>query len=104
MEVCRTSTEQVEQKVEQVPPVQSTGLVEIKSEKFTEKLRKELMKKKLDATQVLELLKKGLSLWDVTEAVYGQKFDHGNKKTWIFYQKVNNIRHAAKLPNDPIKI
>lgn len=71
--------------------------------KFNEKIRKELLKVKVDAEKVKELLAKGLSLWDVTETLYNRKFEHSNRKTWIFYQKVNNIRHNLSLPNSPVK-
>ena len=71
--------------------------------KFNAKIREQLKKIKVSEKRVNELLGKGLSLWQVTEAIYNRRFDHGNKKTWLFYQKVNNIRHKLKLPNAPVK-
>jgi len=93
------STKEIEQ------PAASTPIVEeaAQPQKFNDKIRKELLKIKVDVEKVKELLGKGLSLWDATEAIYGRTFEHSNRKTWIFYQKVNNIRHNLSLPNAPMK-
>ena len=74
------------------------------AEKFTEKVRKELLKVKVSAEKVKKLLAKGLSLWEVTETIYGRKFDHSNRKTWVFYQKVNNSRHQLGIATSTVKI
>jgi hypothetical protein len=71
--------------------------------KLTVEIRESLMKIKLDKEQVLKLLKDNNSIWTVTEMVYNRKFDHNDRRTWIFYQKVNNIRHSSNVPNNPNK-
>jgi len=67
-------------------------------------LREELKQVKLDEDQVVSLLKKGLTLWEVTEKVYGIEFDHSDRSTWIFYSKVNRIRKKYGLPLNKPKI
>jgi len=73
-------------------------------EKFNQQVRKNLLKLKLDSNKVKELFGKGLSIWEVCESVYNFKFQHSNRKTWIFYQKVNNIRHSSGIQTHQIKI
>jgi len=71
-----------------------------KEKKLGKKERRKLMKIKLNKEKVKELFNKGLSIWEVTEEIYGRKFDHSDSKgTWIFYQKVNNIRKTQNIPN-----
>lgn len=66
-------------------------------------LRNQLKQVKLDEKQVVKLLKEGLTIWEVTEKVYGVEFDHSDRDTWLFYSKVNRIRKANNLPiNRPV--
>jgi len=67
--------------------------------KMTQKQRNKFRKVKLDETKVKELFAGGLSIWDVTTTVYGFEFDHADRRTWLFYQKVNNIRKKLEIPN-----
>ena|SRR3972149_3482257 len=62
---------------------------------ITEKDRKALMEIKIDKEQAKKLLDSGVSVWDVTEKLYGRQFDHSDRKTWVFYQKVNTIRKGG---------
>ena len=66
---------------------------------MTDKQRNKFRKVKLDEKQVKELFAGGLGIWDVTETVYEFEFDHSDRKTWLFYQKVNNIRKKLEIPN-----
>lgn len=69
-----------------------------KIKKLGEKERRKLMKIKLGKKEVKALFEKGLTIWEVTEEIYSRKFDHSDSKaTWIFYQKVNNIRKSEKI-------
>lgn len=71
-----------------------------KPKKLGEKERRKLMKIKLNKKIVKELFAKGLTIWQVTEEIYSRIFDHSDSKgTWIFYQKVNNIRKSEKIPD-----
>jgi hypothetical protein len=42
-------------------------------------------------------IQKGLSLWDTTEAVYEEKFDHKDRDTWNYYQKIRYIKEKYRL-------
>jgi len=57
-----------------------------------------MMKVKLDEETVLAEIDNGLTLWQITEKLYDFDFDHNDKKTWLFYQKVNNIRRKNDRP------
>jgi len=67
-------------------------------------LREKLKQVKLDENQVISLLKEGLTVWEVTEKVYGVEFDHSDRDTWIFYSKVNRIRKKYGLPLNKPKV
>jgi len=72
---------------------------------LTPKRRRAMMRKRFsdeEIKRIIEYFKNGASVWEVTEKIYNFKFDHSDRKTWIFYQKVNNIRHKYKLA--PIKL
>ena len=79
------ATEQKEKKVQPLAPP------------LTDEEREQLKKIKLNEDEVAELLKT-MPIWDVAEKVYGREFDHSDRRTWIFYQKVNRIRHKRGLP------
>jgi len=67
---------------------------------LTPKLRREMMKKRFSENEIKRIIdyyKRGLTVWQVTEEIYGFKFDHSDRRTWIFYQKVNNVRHRYGL-------
>jgi len=66
--------------------------------KLNSKTRKKLMKIKPDEDAVLAGLEAGKTLWQITEEIYNFEFDHNDKKTWLFYQKVNNIRRKHDKP------
>jgi len=55
-----------------------------------------------DIKRIVEHLKQGATVWQTTEWFYDFRFDHSDKKTWIFYQKINNIRRKFGLT--PIKL
>lgn len=75
--------------------------------KLTKADRQKLLKKPLLESEIKSLFKKGLSIWAVTEAYYGRKFDHrrsARKLTWIFYQKINNVRHKLNINSNKVTV
>jgi len=60
--------------------------------------RDELKKVEVDEEQVVSLLKAGKTIWETAEEVYGVEFDHSDRKTWLFYSKINAIRKKHELP------
>jgi hypothetical protein len=74
---------------------------------LTKSDRKKLLKKPLIESDIKALFAKGLSIWEVTEAYYGRTFDHrrsARKMTWIFYQKINNVKHKLGLKKSQVNI
>ena len=67
--------------------------------KLTAADRKDLMKKEISVEQVVELSKAGLKRWPITEKVYDRVFDHADRSTWTFYQKVGAIQNANNVDN-----
>lgn len=66
-------------------------------------LREELKKLDIDEDAVVKLLTpdsdggEGMTIWEATEATYGQEFDHSDRQTWLFYSKINAIRKRHGL-------
>jgi len=61
-------------------------------------LRDKLLVKEIDEDKVVKLLKQGKTVWEVTEEVFGTKFDHSDRETWVFYSRVNRIRRKHGIP------
>jgi len=72
--------------------------------KLTEKERKRLRKIKIDPVKIKALFDKGYSIWQVTELYYNFPFEHSDKRTWLFYQKINNERKRQKLGRNVIHL
>ena len=66
--------------------------------------RAKLMAKKIHPVDVKDLFEKGLSIWQVTEEYFERKFDHADRRTWIFYQKINNSRKAQNLGRNVVHL
>lgn len=71
----------------------------------TKEQRKKILEKykkfsDADKAQIKKLFESGLTIWEVTEKFFGMKLEHSRKYkniTWIFYQKINAVRHELNL-------
>lgn len=72
--------------------------------KMSAKQRIILRKVKVDPVKVKALFDKGLNIWEVTEQYYGFAFEHGDRQTWLFYQKINNERKRQNLGRNVVHL
>ena len=81
------------------------GVTKEPRKKMTLAVRQKMLAKKLtdnEKSDAITLLKHGYSVWDVTEIIHNFPFEHNDKKTWVFYARINSLRHKAGL--NPVKL
>lgn len=74
---------------------------------LTPELRQEFLQKRItdgDIPDILDKLKKGATIWEITEDFWNFPFDHNDRRTWIFYQRVNQIRHQYRVPTVKLSV
>lgn len=81
------------------------GVTKEPRKKLTVPVRQKLIAKKLtdnEKADAIEMLKAGYTVWDVTEIIHNFPFEHNDKKTWVFYARINSLRHKCGL--NPVKL
>jgi len=108
-EVKTGVTHEEKPKVEQpvTPEVTEESATVGKPKKLTPKVRKKLLAKKITpdaAKNITQWLKDGLTIWECTEKYWEFPFEHNDRKTWIFYSRINNLRHKENIPTGTLSV
>jgi len=81
------------------------GVTKEQRKVLTPKMRQKMLAQKLTDVQkadAIKLLKHGYTVWETTEIIHGFPFEHNDKKTWVFYARINSLRHKCGL--NPVKL
>lgn len=80
-------------------------LLKTAEQKLTPEMRQKLIAKKLTDSQkqdAIKLLTMGYSVWDVAKLIHEFNFQRNDKRTWVFYARINSLRHKYNLT--PVKL
>ena len=55
-------------------------------------------------SDVKRMFEAGMTPWQITEKVFGFPFDHNDRRTWMFYRRITNIRDEKKIKTQALQI